>query len=92
MPPVQNPLPELRADIEDRVVAVYVVPADRAQHRAPSMPDLLLAATGGLADLTVLHDQMPTTPTSPSSVAASRVMSSTSEREDDRGMGAVSAA
>lgn len=91
MPPVQNPLPELRADIEDRVVAVYVVPADRAQHRARQCP-ISCWPTGELADVTVLHDQMPTTPTSPSSVAASRVMSSTSEREDDRGMGAVSAA
>jgi hypothetical protein len=29
--------------------------ADRGQHRAPSVPDLLLAATGELANLTVLH-------------------------------------
>lgn len=29
--------------------------ADRGQHRAPSVPDLLIAAAAELADLTVLH-------------------------------------
>ncbi len=29
--------------------------ADRDQHRAPSMPDLIIAATAELAGLTVLH-------------------------------------
>ena len=29
--------------------------AERGQHRAPSVPDLLIAATAELADLTVLH-------------------------------------
>ncbi len=29
--------------------------ADRGQHRAPSIPDLLIAATGELVGLTVLH-------------------------------------
>ena len=29
--------------------------AERGQHRAPSIPDLLIAATGELAELTVLH-------------------------------------
>jgi hypothetical protein len=29
--------------------------ADRGQHRAPSIPDLIIAATAELADLTVLH-------------------------------------
>lgn len=41
--------------IEDRAVAVQGLLADRGQHRAPSVPDLLLASTGELADLTVLH-------------------------------------
>lgn len=30
-------------------------PADRGQHRAPSIPDRLIAATAELSDLTVLH-------------------------------------
>jgi predicted nucleic acid-binding protein len=29
--------------------------ADRGQHRAPSIPDLIIAATAGLACLTILH-------------------------------------
>ena len=29
--------------------------ADRGQHRAPSIPDLLIAATAELAGFTVLH-------------------------------------
>lgn len=29
--------------------------AGRGQHRAPSVPDLIIAATAGLAGLTVLH-------------------------------------
>ena len=29
--------------------------ADRGQHRAPSIPDLIIAATAELAGLTVLH-------------------------------------
>jgi hypothetical protein len=29
--------------------------ADRGQHRAPSIPDLIIAATAELAELTVLH-------------------------------------
>lgn len=29
--------------------------ADRGHHRAPSVPDLIVAATGELAGLTVLH-------------------------------------
>jgi predicted nucleic acid-binding protein len=29
--------------------------ADRGQHRAPSLPDLIIAAAGELAELTVLH-------------------------------------
>ncbi len=29
--------------------------ADRGQHRAPSIPDLIIAATAELAGLTILH-------------------------------------
>jgi predicted nucleic acid-binding protein len=49
------PVEYLTPAIEDRAMAVQVLLADRGQHRAPSVPDLLLAATGELADLTVLH-------------------------------------
>jgi predicted nucleic acid-binding protein len=36
-------------------VEVLTLLADRGQHRAPSIPDLIIAATGELAGLTVLH-------------------------------------
>jgi predicted nucleic acid-binding protein len=41
--------------IEDRAVEVLTFLADRGQHRAPSIPDLIIAATAELASLTVLH-------------------------------------
>ena len=41
--------------IEDRAVEVLALLADRGQHRAPSIPDLIIAATAELAGLTVLH-------------------------------------
>ncbi|HTW05573.1 MAG TPA: PIN domain nuclease [Streptosporangiaceae bacterium] len=40
---------------EDRAVEVLTLLADRGQHRAPSIPDLMIAATAELAGLTVLH-------------------------------------
>jgi predicted nucleic acid-binding protein len=40
---------------EDRAVEVMALLADRGQHRAPSIPDLIVAATAELAGLTVLH-------------------------------------
>lgn len=40
--------------IEDRAVEVQLLLADRGQHRAPSIPDLLIAATAEKAKLTVL--------------------------------------
>lgn len=49
------PVEYLTPAIEDRAVAVQALLADRGQHRAPSVPDLLLAATGELTDLAVLH-------------------------------------
>ena len=42
--------------IEDRAIAVQALLASRGQHRAPSIPDLLIAATAELAGLVVLHD------------------------------------
>jgi predicted nucleic acid-binding protein len=41
--------------IEDRAVEVLTLLADRGQHRAPSIPDLIIAATAELAGLIILH-------------------------------------
>ncbi len=41
---------------EDRAVHVLILLADRGYHRAPSVPDLLIAATAESAGLVVLHD------------------------------------
>ncbi len=41
--------------IEDRAVEVLSLLGDRGQHRTPSIPDLIIAATAELAGLTVLH-------------------------------------
>src|ERR1700733_3015520 len=41
--------------IEDRAVDVLTLLADRGQHRAPSIPDLIIAATAELTGLTILH-------------------------------------
>jgi predicted nucleic acid-binding protein len=40
---------------EDRALEVQALLADSGQHRAPSVPDLIVAATAELAGLTVLH-------------------------------------
>ena len=49
--PVENATPA----IERRAVAVQSLLAAAGQHRAPSVPDLLIAATAELAGLIVLH-------------------------------------
>jgi predicted nucleic acid-binding protein len=55
-PPVSAmPVQYLTPAIEDRAVEVLTLLADRGQHRAPSVPDLIIAATAELAGLTVLH-------------------------------------
>lgn len=41
--------------IEDRSLEVQALLADLGQHRAPSLPDLIVAATAELVGLTVLH-------------------------------------
>ncbi|GAA1092335.1 PIN domain nuclease [Nocardiopsis metallicus] len=41
--------------MEDRAVEVQSMLADRGQHRAPGVPDLLIAAIAELSGLTVLH-------------------------------------
>jgi len=48
------PLEYLTPAIEDRALEVQMLLADRGQHRAPSIPDLLIAATAEKAGLTVL--------------------------------------
>ena len=56
VPPLSAmPVEYLTPAIEDRVVEVQAALADRGQHRAPSIPDLLIAAAAELAQLTVLH-------------------------------------
>jgi predicted nucleic acid-binding protein len=45
----------LTPKIEDRAVEIQSALAARGQHRAPSIPDLLIGATAELAELTVLH-------------------------------------
>ena len=55
-PPIASmPVEYLTPLIEDRAVAVQSALAARGQHRAPSIPDLLVAATAELAELTVLQ-------------------------------------
>lgn len=49
------PVQYLTPAMEDRAVEVQQALADRGQHRAPSVPDLLVAAAAELAELTVLH-------------------------------------
>lgn len=41
--------------IEDRAFEVLGLLADRGYHRAPSIPDLILAATAEINRLTILH-------------------------------------
>jgi hypothetical protein len=48
------PIEHLTPAIEDRAFQVQMLLADRGQHRAPSIPDLLIAATAERAALTVL--------------------------------------
>jgi predicted nucleic acid-binding protein len=55
-PLARMPVEYLTPAIEDRAVEVQVALGERAQHRAASIPDLLIAATAELAQLTVLHD------------------------------------
>lgn len=55
-PPLASmPIEYLTPAIEDRALEVLALLADRGQHRAPSLPDLMVAATAELAGLTVLH-------------------------------------
>lgn len=56
-PPVASmPVEYATPTSEDRAVEVLALLADRGHHRAPSVPDLLVAATAEIAGLVVLHD------------------------------------
>lgn len=55
VPPLSlMPLEYLSPAIEDRALEVQLLLADQGQHRAPSIPDLLIAATAEKVGLTVL--------------------------------------
>jgi predicted nucleic acid-binding protein len=55
-PPLASmPIEYMTPAIEGHAVAIQTALADRGQHRAASIPDLLIAATAEVAQLTVLH-------------------------------------
>ena len=55
LPPLSlMPIEHLSPAMEDRAFEIQMLLADRSQHRAPSIPDLLVAATAEKAGLTVL--------------------------------------
>jgi predicted nucleic acid-binding protein len=56
-PPIAAmPVEHATPTAEDRAVEVLALLADRGYHRAPSVPDLLIAAVAEVAGLVVLHD------------------------------------
>jgi len=55
-PPVASmPVEHATPAAEDRAVEVLTLLADRGHHRAPSVPDLLVAAIAERASLAILH-------------------------------------
>ena len=55
-PPIASmPVEYMTPFIEDRAIQVLAALADRGHHRAPSVADILIAATAELSSLTVLH-------------------------------------
>ena len=55
-PPLSSmPVEYLTPAIENRAVEVLALLAERGQHRAPAIPDLIIAATAELAGLTILY-------------------------------------
>ncbi|MGO1560917.1 MAG: PIN domain nuclease [Actinomycetaceae bacterium] len=55
LPPLSlMPIEHLTPAMEDRAFEVQMLLADRGHHRAPSIPDLLIAATAEKVGLTVL--------------------------------------
>jgi predicted nucleic acid-binding protein len=56
-PPISSMPVEYTTPVaEDRAVRVLTLLADRGHHRAPSVPDLIVAAIAESAGLIVLHD------------------------------------
>lgn len=56
LPPISSmPVEYLTPTIEDRALEVQGLLAERGQHRAPSLPDLLIAATAEITGRVVLH-------------------------------------
>lgn len=55
-PLARMPVEYLTPAMEDRAVEVQVALGERGQHRAASIPDLLIAATAELSQLAILHD------------------------------------
>jgi predicted nucleic acid-binding protein len=56
-PPIASmPVEYATPTAEDRAVEILALLADRGHHRAPSVPDLLVAATAETAGLVVLHN------------------------------------
>src|ERR1700745_1972985 len=49
------PVEYLTPQIEHRALEIHHLLADRGQHRGPSIPDLIIAATAELSGLTILH-------------------------------------
>jgi predicted nucleic acid-binding protein len=49
------PIEYLTPAMEDRALAVQGLLADQGKHRAPGVPDLLVAAAAELSGLTLLH-------------------------------------
>jgi predicted nucleic acid-binding protein len=49
------PVQYLTPAVEDRAVEVQLLLAEQGQHRAPSIPDLIVAATAEMHGLVVLH-------------------------------------
>ena len=55
-PPLASmPIEHQTPATEERALEVQMLLADHGQHRAPSVPDLIVAATAELAGLIVLH-------------------------------------
>ncbi len=56
-PPVSSmPIEYLTPIAEDRAIGLLTLLAERGQHRAPSVPDLIIAAIAESAGLVVLHN------------------------------------
>ena len=54
-PVVSMPVEHATPAAEDRAVEILTMLADRGHHRAPSVPDLIVAAIADRAGLVVLH-------------------------------------